>query len=137
MNTISKKACLLAGGILLLLAACGLVLFLRQHTARKPDTTYTAYLYQDGLLLQTIPLSRITESQRFTIEASDGGYNTIEVSCDGISIAEADCPDQICVLQGTIRDSLLPITCLPHRLVIELKPDVPAASGTAPDAVAY
>lgn len=137
MNKISKKACLLAGGILLLLAVCVLVLFLRQHTVRQPNTPYTAYLYQDGQLLQTIPLSQITEPQRFTVEASGGGYNTIEVSVDGISIAEADCPDQICVLQGTIRDALLPITCLPHRLVIELKPDDSPASGAVPDAVAY
>lgn len=133
---ISKKACLLAGSILLLLAACVLVLFL-QHTAQRTDTTYTAYLYQDGQLVQTIPLSQITDSRRFTIRASDGGYNTIEVSGDGISIAEADCPDQICVLQGTIRDSLLPITCLPHRLVIELKPDDTAVSDISPDAIAY
>lgn len=137
MNMISKKACLLAGSILLLLTACILILFLRQHTAQKPDTTYTAYLYQDGQLLQTIPLSQITDSRRFTIRASDGGYNTIEASGNGISIAEADCPDQICVLQGTIRDSLLPITCLPHRLVIELKPDDAAVSNISPDAVAY
>lgn len=136
MNMISKKACLLAGSILLLLAACVLVLFL-QHTAQRTDTTYTAYLYQDGQLVQTIPLSQITDSRRFTIRASDGGYNTIEVSGDGISIAEADCPDQICVLQGTIRDSLLPITCLPHRLVIELKPDDTAVSDISPDAIAY
>lgn len=133
---ISKKACLLAGSILLLLAACVLVLFL-QHTAQRTDTTYTAYLYQDGQLVQTIPLSQITDSRRFTIRASDGGYNTIEVSGDGISIAEADCPDQICVLQGTIRDSMLPITCLPHRLVIELKPDDTAVSDISPDAIAY
>lgn len=133
---ISKKACLLAGSILLLLAACVLVLFL-QHTAQRTDTTYTAYLYQDGQLVQTIPLSQITDSRRFTIRASDGGYNTIKVSGDGISIAEADCPDQICVLQGTIRDSLLPITCLPHRLVIELKPDDTAVSDISPDAIAY
>lgn len=136
MNMISKKACLLAGSILLLLAACVLVLFL-QHTAQRTDTTYTAYLYQDGQLVQTIPLSQITDSRRFTIRASDGGYNTIEVSGDGISIAEADCPDQICVLQGTIRDSMLPITCLPHRLVIELKPDDTAVSDISPDAIAY
>ncbi len=136
MNNVNKIACLLSGCILLLLTACLLILFLRRHTAQDPDTTYTAYLYQDGQLLQTIPLSQLAEPRRFTVEAPAGGYNTIEVSCQGISIAEADCPDQICVLQGTITDSMLPITCLPHRLVIELKPD-DAASGDAPDAIAY
>ncbi|MDE5952038.1 MAG: NusG domain II-containing protein, partial [Acetatifactor sp.] len=66
--------------------------------------------------------------------AADGGYNVIEVSPGSIAIIEADCPDKLCVLQGPIADSLLPITCLPHRLVIELKP---SGDDAAPDAVAY
>lgn len=132
-----KKACLLTGCTLLVLTASILVLFWRHHTGQNPDTGYTAYLYQNGQLLQTIPLSQVTEPYDITIKASDGGYNLIRVFPGAIAITEADCPDQICVHQGTITDSLLPITCLPHRLVIELKPDATASSGNTPDAVAY
>lgn len=138
MNTLSKRACLLAGSIILLLTGCILILWLRQTSAWNADAC-TACLYQDGRLLQTIPLDQVTETYRFTVTAADGGYNVIEVSPGGIAIAEADCPDQTCVLQGILRGgfpgSPVPIVCLPHRLVIELKSDT--ASDNSPDAVAY
>lgn len=134
MNTLPKRACLLASCIVLLLVCCALSLFLRRRAAGDSELTYTACLYQNGSLLQSIPLDQVSETCHFTVDAADGGYNIIEVSPGSIAIVEADCPDRLCVLQGPISDSLLPITCLPHRLVIELKPNHGAA---APDAVAY
>jgi len=136
MNTLPKRAWLLVGGIIMILGGCVSILWLRQRGIRD-FTAYTAYLYQDGRLLQTIPLNQVTENYRFTVNATDGGYNIIEVSPVGIAIAEADCPDQICVLQGCVTDSLLPITCLPHRLVIELKADGTASPDDSPDVVVY
>lgn len=137
MNPLVKRTCLMAGGILLILTFCILALLIQHRSSRNASAAYTAFIYQDGSLLQSIPLNQITETCRFTVNAVHGGCNIIEVSPDGIAIAEADCPDQICVRQGRITDSLLPITCLPHRLVIELRPSTPAASASAPDAVAY
>ena len=134
MSTFSKRAWLLACGIAVLLACCALSLFLRHRAVRNSQSSYIACLYQDGGLLQSIPLDQVSETYRFTVDAADGGYNVIEVSPGSIAIIEADCPDKLCVLQGPITDSLLPITCLPHRLVIELKP---SGDGAAPDAVAY
>ena len=32
----------------------------------------------------------------------------------------ADCPDQVCVHQGWISDSTVPIVCLPHQVIIEV-----------------
>ena len=135
MNTLTKRACLLAGCILAILTACVFLLIL-QHSHAEPDTPYTACIYQDGMLLQTISLSQVQETYIFTLEATGGGSNTIEVSPGGIAITQADCPDQICVLQGRITDSLLPITCLPHRLVIELKPEN-SSTDDLPDALTY
>lgn len=136
MSTLSKRAWLLTGGIIAILGGCVLILWRLQSSVQSTDT-YTAHIYQNGRLLQTIPLGQVTETYRFTVDAADGGYNIIEVAPDGIAIAEADCPDQICVLQGRITDSLLPITCLPHRLVIKLQPDSPDSSDDSPDAIAY
>lgn len=135
MNTLTKRACLLAGVILAILISCALVLVLRRNDAGA-DTSYFACIYQDGRLLQTIPLDQVRETYAFTLEATVGGSNTIEVSSGGIAIIQADCPDQICVRQGRITDSLLPITCLPHRLVIELKREDTSADDL-PDALAY
>lgn len=135
MNTLTKRACLLAGVVLAILISCALVLVLRRNAAGE-NTTYLACIYQDGRLLQTIPLDRVQETYAFPLEATDGGSNTIEISPGGIAITQADCPDQICVRQGRITDSLLPITCLPHRLVIELK-RADTSADELPDALAY
>lgn len=134
MNTLSKRACLLACCIAALLVCCVLGLWLKRRAVRDSDVSYVACLYQDGSLLQSIPLDQVPETYRFTVNAADGGYNIIEVFPGGIAIVEADCPDKLCVQQGPISNSLLPITCLPHRLVIELKSESHTA---APDAIAY
>lgn len=131
MSALSKRACLLAGCILIIFLLCILMLIL-QSSARNPNHAFTACIYQDGQLVQIIPLDQVRESYTFTLKAADGGSNTIEVSPGGIAVTQADCPDLICVRQGRITDSLLPITCLPHRLVIELQP-----SNDLPDALTY
>ena len=48
------------------------------------------------------------------------GYNIVHVEHGAISVSEANCPDQVCVHQGRITGSMVPIACLPHRLVIEI-----------------
>lgn len=133
MNTLNKRACLLTGGILIVLICSVLALFLAHPgAAAGTDASYTAYIYQNGRLTQTIPLSQVQETYTFTVETTEGGSNTIEISPGGVAVTQANCPDQICVQQGRITNSLLPITCLPHRLVIELKQENASA-----DALTY
>ena len=97
------------------LAAAGTVwLFL----GRSSGTV--AHIYQDGLLIRTIDLSRVTEEETFVVEGP-AGANTIEVEPGRIRVSHADCPDQICVRQGWISDGVVPIVCLPNELVIQLE----------------
>lgn len=77
----------------------------------------TASVYVDGELYETFDLSAAVIPYEVTIE-TETGYNTLRISHGAIEVAEADCPGQDCVRQGQIRDSLLPIVCLPHKLVI-------------------
>ncbi len=49
------------------------------------------------------------------------GYNILEVGEDSCRVVEADCPDQIDVLQGRIYEEGEMLVCLPHRLIIEIK----------------
>ncbi len=134
-NTNVKKAAFLLAGILMILCVVsGIFLFLHQTTASEK---YDAHIYVDGELYQVIPLHQVTSTYRLTITAENGGYNTIEVSPHAICIQRADCPDQICVKQGIIRNSLIPITCLPHKLVIELKPSSATGSATMPDIITH
>ncbi len=132
---VQNQAVLILSGILLVLALLSLAAILfPNHRA----SGYTAEIYQDGILLMSIPLGGTTEVYRFTVTSSDGGTNEIEVTPDGICICSADCPDKLCVHQGVISDSRLPITCLPNRLVILLRPDNDSAEDLkTPDMVSY
>ena len=80
-----------------------------------------AHIYQDGHLIKSIPLNEVKASYTFTVHSENGGSNVVEVRQGAIGIITADCPDQICVHQGFISSTTLPITCLPHRLVIQLR----------------
>ncbi len=86
-----------------------------------PENDPTAEVYQNGNLIASIPLNDVDESYTFPARAEDGGSNVIEVRQGAIGIITADCPDRICVQQGFISNSALPITCLPHRLVIQIR----------------
>lgn len=77
-----------------------------------------ALIYSDGELLYTIDLSAVSEPYEFTVK-TPRGENTILAEPGRISVSKADCPDLICVNSGPVPNGLLPIVCLPHRLVIE------------------
>ena len=87
------------------------------------DAAYIADIYQNGELLTSIPLSEAEEPYTFTVTGDNGCTNEIEVRPGSIGILSADCPDKLCVRQGFISDSLLPVTCLPNKVVIQLRPD--------------
>ena len=103
----------------LLLLVLGSLIFLL--LPREEKAAYIADIYQKGSLILSIPLYEQEEVRRFEITGDNDCYNTIEVCPGSIAIVSADCPDQICVHQGAIHNSLLPITCLPNRLVIQLR----------------
>ena len=136
-ETASYRRPALALTLFLLLLSLGSLPFLL--TGPK-ETDYAADIFQDGILIKTIYLGDIRERQVFSVTGESGCFNEIEVQTGSIAILSADCPDRLCVRQGAIRDSRLPITCLPNRLVIWLRPasreDSPAES-EAPDAVTY
>ncbi len=110
----STKFWLALVGGLLALSLIGSVLVLKGPSGQK-----TAQILQDGVCLRTIDLSQVDEPCSFTVEW-DGGYNVIQVERGRIRVSEADCPDQVCVHQSWISNSVVPIACLPHKLVIRL-----------------
>lgn len=133
-DTTWRKPAAMIAAFLLLLSAASLLYLL----SGKGRTGYTADIYQNGILIKSIYLNDIGETETFTVQGGNGCVNEIEVRPGSIAIISADCPDKLCVRQGFVSDSKLPITCLPNRLVIRLRPisDSPE-TGEAPDAVAY
>ncbi|NDO46360.1 NusG domain II-containing protein [Clostridium sp. MD294] len=62
----------------------------------------------------------LSKDQNYTIQTSQG-YNILQIQNHTATVTEADCPDQICVHQKSIRNTGELIVCLPHKVVIELK----------------
>ncbi len=131
MKKTSKIALLLSAILVILCFFSILILFLFPKQGRQ----YTAHIYVDGKLYESIPLYNITSPYSFTITTAHGHYNEIYVEQGSIRISSANCPDLLCVKQGPITNNLLPITCLPHHLVIELSPD--NSSANQPDAITH
>ena len=80
-----------------------------------------AKIYQDGKQIYEINLDKVEEAYTIKIDGDKEHYNIVEVRKGEIGIIEASCPDKVCVNMGFVSDGLLPITCLPNKLIIEIE----------------
>ena len=103
----------------------------------RPGGSAKLEIYQNGVLIQSISLAQVSETYSFTVVGEGNAYNIITVSPDGAWVSEASCPDKLCIRQGALPSSLLPITCLPNRLVIRLADDSPKETENGADALTY
>lgn len=117
-----KTSCLTLVVLGILLLAIAALWIQMRTSARDQAIARTAVLYQDGKVLRRIPLTKDAE-KTFTIKGNGGGFNTIRIADGKIGIIDADCPDQLCVKMGMISSTAYPISCLPHRLVIQIEDD--------------
>ena len=109
-----------------------IVCILSYFLASTSNTGNFAEVYSDGKLVQKINLEQVSEPYEFTIE-NNGSFNSVSVSNGSISVSSADCPDMLCVKQGSIRNSTYPIVCLPNKLVVKITDSTP--SEEIPDAI--
>lgn len=131
----TKRTAALTGAVLLILCIVSLCFILLPP---QKEGSYIADIYRDGELITSIPLAEVRETYRFTVTGPDGCQNRIEVRPGSIGIISADCPDKLCVHQGFISDSRLPVTCLPNRLVIQLRAAEQPEEGSPPaDIITY
>ncbi len=70
---------------------------------------YKKIIFDKSVIGKTIPIE------------TEFGYNLVEVGDGEVRVIDADCPDKLDVLQGTITRPGEIIVCLPNRLVIEIK----------------
>ena len=87
------------------------------------DGGTTVSIYQSGELIDRIQLDTVTTPYSFTIESDNGNYNVVQVEQGRICVADASCPDHVCVKTGWISDSVIPIVCLPNELVSQIESD--------------
>jgi Uncharacterized protein conserved in bacteria len=83
----------------------------------------SAVITLDGNVLIELPLD---ENTNFTVEQEDD-YNVIEIKDSYVIVRDASCPDQICVEHRKVHLVGETIVCLPHKLVVEIRGDAPAA----------
>lgn len=55
------------------------------------------------------------------IEMPDGSYNVLEIKEGKADVTEASCPDGICVNHRAVSKQKQSITCLPNKLVVEIR----------------
>lgn len=76
-------------------------------------------IYTDGTEFARYPL---TENAEIVVEQKSG-RNVLCIEDGKVFMREADCPKQECVGMGKINRIEQTIVCLPHRVVVEIRPD--------------
>lgn len=130
-----KKARLVIVLAALLLGAAGAWLF-RMRGGDVSDAG-AVEVVQDGAVLYRFTREDLQEERHIRVPYGEH-ENVIRTGGGAIRIESADCPDQICVHMGNLREDGAPIICLPHRLEIRwVKADGERqGKGNPPDAVA-
>ncbi len=105
-----KKADLL---LLVLLLAVGAFLFLFFRFSGKDAATVRVEV--EGKLYAEYPLS---EDREVTIRGKDGGTDLLVIKEGKAFVAEASCPDHLCMKMGKIERSGESVICLPNQVVI-------------------
>ncbi|MBU3805273.1 MAG: NusG domain II-containing protein [Candidatus Cellulosilyticum pullistercoris] len=93
-------------------------LFLKMLMPSDYDMIYARITIQ-GKLYKEIPLTGQVKQKEFIIDTGHG-INKAVIENEAITITEADCPDEICTQTGFIDKPGQSITCLPHKLHIEI-----------------
>lgn len=127
-----QKTTIILTGLILLILLLSVAALLWQWNHSTKGTT--ALIYQEGVIVQTIDLSNPASQGEYKITC-DQGTNTITVKDGKIGVTDTDCPDKICQQMGMIHSSSYPISCLPHRLVIQLTTRGMGTQSPEPDAV--
>ena len=109
--------------VVLLFIACFIPLGIFSMTEAHVNTNQkVAVISINGHVKRRIKLDEHAGHQQFTLYPAKGQYNVIEVDGTRIRDKEDNSPDQIAVHTGWISQIGQQSICLPHKLLIEIKP---------------
>ena len=111
MSAIIKKRDIVLAAVLLVLGIAGV--FILKYGLHKGSY---AEIYIDDKPVKTINMD-VDDEYVFHTEQ---GENVVAVKDGKIEMKSADCPDKVCVRMGAKNRSGETITCLPHKLVVEV-----------------
>jgi len=91
-----------------------------------------ASIYKDGELFRP-PVNLLAVTEPYTVVIFDGfssnsdnpgtqggapGFNVIEVEAGRVRMAESNCSFGICMQRGWVSGGIMPVVCLPNRVVV-------------------
>lgn len=95
-----------------------------------------AVIVMGDYVVEAVDLGAITEGYTKEYPSLYGGSNTVEFVPGDARVIEATCPDQVCIGQSWLVESMggvIPIACLPNSLMIYMVPvnpvETPAVDG--------
>ena len=100
--------------LVLAVIASGAWIFLGKSAAENPRVVIEV----DGEVYASYDMDEVKGI--VPISTPNGGENRLWVQEDLVFMDSANCPDQTCVKQGVIRDSTVPIVCLPHKVIVRI-----------------
>lgn len=105
-----------------IIIALVVVLAVTVFFALLPETADETLLevYQDSVLLYTIPLEEATYT---TVEIDGAVQNTIEIDGLQVCISHTNCYDNLCEQMGYISDVGEVIVCMPNKLLLKIVGD--------------
>ena len=101
--------------LVLAVVASGAWIFLGKSGAENPRVVIEV----DGEIFADYDMDEVKGI--VPISTENGGENRLWVQEDLVFMDDANCPDQTCVKQGVIKDSTVPIVCLPHKVIVRIE----------------
>lgn len=108
------------GDLILIVLIGALVVGSWLYISSLKSDRVAAQVLQDGVVIHEIDLSTVKEPFQLRVEDGQGGYNIISVERGRIRVIEANCPEQVDVMQGWISEPHQSLVCLPHKLVVKI-----------------
>ena len=103
--------------LVLVLLVVILIGFLVVRFQRQKD----AFIVDVSVDGTTVATYRLNDEVDTWIDGYQGGKNHLVIHDGCARIEEADCPDKLCVKQGTVSQSGESLVCLPNRVVVTIK----------------
>ena len=111
MVTILKKTDIVLIALLLILSVASY--FTLNFGSKSGETVIIKH---DGNIYEELPLSKNT-----IVELNDGLHcNTVKIHDGCVEMHYANCPDGLCINQGTISRTGEIIVCLPNKVTVEI-----------------
>lgn len=119
--------------ILLVAVAAAVLLFVLRP--RGEDGGLTAVVSLDGTVVAEYALAEYDQPTLVSVEGAPYPI-VLELSPDGVRVAESHCPGEDCLRTGAIHAAGEQIICLPNKLILSLEgdsntptPDIDAVAG--------